>query len=96
MDTPHEIWVNGEAYFDGTCSEEHPRACEVNVSLLMVKALATESGVEPVAIAEVEGREWFTEGDAAEAAQRTLARMPEGEAKDEARLWAKEGGLDRG
>lgn len=92
-DEPKEIWVNGEAYFDGSCSVDHPRACEVNVSLLMVKALASESGVEPMAIEEIEEQSVFTEDQAAVAVQRTIAAMPEGPAKEEAKAWAREGGL---
>lgn len=93
MADPKELWVDGEAFFDGSCSVDHPRACEVNVSILMVKALASEAGVEPVAIEEIEAQTVFTEDQARAAVQRTIAAMPDGPAKSEAEAWAREGGL---
>lgn len=79
----------GELEYDQECSVEDPRPCQVNVTLDQVDELAQEAGLPDSPVGRLISRNRFTETQAAEAIQQTIAQMPAGEAKENAELWYK-------
>lgn len=79
----------GELEYDQQCTIEEPRPCEVNVTLNTVDELARESGLTNTPVDQLIAQNRFTEAQASEAIQQTIAQMPAGEAKDNAELWYK-------
>lgn len=81
--------ANGELEYDQQCTVADPRPCEVNVTLNQVDELAKESGLSNTPVDQLIAQNRFTEAQAAEAIQQTIAQMPAGEAKENAELWYK-------
>lgn len=69
------------------CDIEDPRPCEVNITLARIEELAKTAGGGTGAITALETQGTFTETEALEAINRTIAGMGAGDAKDEAEMW---------
>lgn len=86
---PAESTTSGELEYDQQCTIEDPRPCEVNVTLNTVDELAKEAGLDHSPVDQLIAQNRFTEAQASEAIQQTIAQMPTGELKDNAELWYK-------
>ena len=86
---PAQIDPDGTLAYDQQCTIEDPRPCEVNVTLNQVDELAKESGLTNTPVDQLISQNRFTEAQASEAIQQTIAQMPAGELKENAELWYK-------
>jgi len=70
----------------GECDIEKPRECEVEIVLGRISELADETQTPTTEIDALAERP-FTEDEAKAAAEAVVGRMPDGEQKDDARMW---------
>ncbi|MCY0865921.1 MAG: hypothetical protein OWQ57_13305 [Sulfobacillus sp.] len=84
---PAESAADGAIEYDQQCTIEDPRPCEVNVTLNQVDDLAREAGLTETPIDQLIARGKFSEDQAAQAIQSTIAAMPPGELRENAELW---------
>lgn len=70
-----------------TCTPEDKRPCEVNITAQHIADLARDAGGNPAAIDQLETKGVFSEAEAVEAIDQTIATIPDPEVREEAELW---------
>lgn len=78
---------NGVYAYGAPCEIEHPRPCELGITLAAVQGLVADAGGTTPEIDAIERAGEFTEAQAEEAVRHTIAQMPDGSARSEAEAW---------
>jgi len=77
---------HGTFEMGGECDVERPRTCELEITLGVLQEMGEEAGVSTAEIDALETRP-FTDDEAKRAAEAVVARLPDGEVKQDAESW---------